>query len=169
MYTYKDHPLAFLCARSSPNTLRYRAENWRKKKFEADGMDVAGLLDRTADHIVAFRSSLHEIMGMIEHETPLHKVKSALAAIEIDGELANEAMDTAQTMRVRMLDPYGGSVSATLEVACDEIRLVQNAVSSALEVSETTGLVSSIAPFIREALDMEEVPEATHEAPRYMM
>jgi hypothetical protein len=68
-----------------------------------------------------------------------------------------------------MLDPYGGSVCASLEQAWEELSLLGSSVESVLTLTESTGSHAGIESILLEALDMVEVPAATHEAPRAFM
>jgi hypothetical protein len=169
METYRDHPLAFLCGRTSPSTLRYRAENWRAKGHDAMGIDVAGIFDRSASNIESVRQSLADVLAMVRAEAPMGVISSQCGEIEVDVASAGEAIETAQFMRQNMLDPYGGSVCASLEQAWEELSLLESSVESVITLAETTGSHAGIESVLLEALDMVKVPEATHEAPRAYM
>lgn len=169
METYRDHPLAFLCGRTSPSSLRRRAEDWRAKRHDAMGIDVAGIFDRSASNIDFVRQSLADVLELVRSEAPMNVISSECGKIEVDFVAAGEAIETAQFMRQNMLDPYGGSVCASLEQAWEELSLLGSSVESVLTLTETTGSHAGIESVLLEALDMVEVPAATHEAPRAFM
>jgi hypothetical protein len=169
MQTYRDHPLAFLCCRTSPSSLRWRAENWRAKGHDAMGIDVAGIFDRSALNIESVRQSLASVLELVRAEAPMTVIFNECGKIEVDSISAGEAIETAQFMRQNMLDPYGGSVCASLEQAWEELSLLGSSVESVLTLTESTESHAGIESILLEALDMVEVPAATHEAPRAFM
>lgn len=169
MQTYRDHPLAFLCGRTSPTSLRRRAEDWRKKGHDAMGSDVAGIFDRAATNIENVRQSLVEVLELVWAGASLGLVARECGKIEVDSVSAGDAIQTAQFMRQNMLDPYGGSVCASLEQAWEELSLLGSSIESVITLAETTGSRDGIEAVLIDALDMAEVPAATHEAPRAFM
>jgi hypothetical protein len=169
METYRDHPLAFLCGRTSPSSLRRRAEDWRNKRHDAMGIDVAGIFDRAASSIDDVRQALAAVLALVRAEAPMAVISSECGRIEVDLAAAGEAIETAQFMRQNMLDPYGGSVCASLEQAWEELSLVGSSVESVITLAETTGSHAGIEGVLLEALDLGRVAAATHEAPRAFM
>lgn len=169
METYRDHPLAFLCGRASPPSLRVRAEDWRKKNYDAMGIDVAGIFDRAASNIDAVRRTLAGVLELVRSEADIAVIAGACERIQVDFVTAAEAIEAAQFMRSRMLDPYGGSVCASLEIAWEELLHVGTCVESAITLAETTGSHSAIEAVVLDALDMVETPSVTHEAPQAFM
>jgi hypothetical protein len=169
METYRDHPLAFLCGRTSPRSLQARADDWRKKKFEARGIDVAGIFDRAASNLAAVRVLLGDALTLVLSEADIDGIANFVGRVEVDFAVAAEAIETAQYMRQHMLDPYGGSVCASLEMAWEELRHVGGCIESAIVLAETTGSHSGMEKVLLDALDMVEKPVVTHEAPRSVM
>lgn len=169
METYRDHPLAFLCGRTSPRSLQARATDWRKKNHDAMGIDVAGILERAASNITVVRASLSEVLDMAQSSAGMEMISESTRLIEVDFAVAAEALDTAQFMRDRMLDPYGGSVCATLEMAYEELTLIGHSIESIITLAEDSGSYSGIEAVVLDALDMLHLPVATHEAPRGLM
>lgn len=169
METYKDHPLAFLCGRTSPRTLQARATDWRTKNHSAMGIDVAGILDRAASNITVVRSNLAEILGMARSAADMGDISLCARQIEVDFAVAAEALETAQFMRQRMLDPYGGSVCATLEMAYEELVLIGHSIESIISLADDVRSHDGIEAVALDAMDMADMPIATHEAPRGLM
>ncbi|NTF17658.1 hypothetical protein G6L37_04545 [Agrobacterium rubi] len=169
METFRDHPLSFLCSRPSPRGLRRRASDWREKKYDALGMDVPGIFDRAASNIEDIRSLLGEALAMTRSAAPLADLGKALRLIEVDSDVADMALETAQIMRERQLDPYGGSVCASLEMAHEELTLVGHLLERVIAMSDADRPYGDVEAVILEAGDMLVVPTATHEAPRGVM
>lgn len=169
METYRDHPLAFLCGRTSPSSLRRRAEDWRNKRHDAMGIDVADIFDRSASNIDDVRQALATVLARVRAGEPMAVISGECDLIEVDFSVAGEAIETAQFMRQNMLDPYGGSVCASLEQAWEEISLIGSSLKSVVTLAETTGSHAGIESVLLEALDLIKVPAATHEAPRAFM
>jgi hypothetical protein len=169
METYRDHPLAFLCGRASVTTMRFRAEDWRKRKHDAQGIDVAGIFERVASNMDDVKSAFGTVLEMVRAEVDIDDVVEACENIRVDFATAEEAIEAAQFMRTRNLDPYGGSVCATLEMAWEELRLYGECIESAISLAETTRSHDAVEAIVLEALDLVEEPQATHEAPRALM
>lgn len=169
METYHDHPLAFLCGRPSTSSLRHRAENWRTKKHDAKGIDVAAIFDRTANNIDEVQGALSGVLDMVRSEADLASISRSCGMIKVDLYAAGQAFEVAQFMRERMLDPYGGSVCASLEMAWEELRRLRDCVETVETLAETVGTHASIEAVLVDALDLGEQPVATHEAPRAFM
>ena len=169
METYRDHPLAFLCGRTSPQSLQARATDWRRKNHDAMGIDVAGIFERAASNITRVRASLSELLEMARSDADADIISESTRRIEVDFAVAAEALDTAQFMRERMLDPYGGSVCASLEMAYEEITLIGHPIESIISLADDARMLGGIEAVILDAMDMAEMPAATHEAPRGLM
>ena len=169
METYRDHPLAFLCGRTSPRTLEARASDWRRKSHDAMGIDVAGIFDRAAGNIRMMRASLSDLLDMTRAGADIDAIADAGRRMEVDFAVAAEALETAQFMRDRMLDPYGGSVCASLEMAYEELCLIGQSVESIIVLADGSESYDGIEAVILDAMDMAEKPAVTHEAPRGLM
>ena len=168
MQTYRDHPLAFLCARPSVEGLRFRAADWRAKGHQADGMDVAGMFDHLVSTIERAR---RQIEGLLDRSGAYGQEGLAVSVgrIAIDGGLAEDAMGMARSLRTGMLDPYGGSVAASLEMAHEEILLLGDRLREMLDIANNGGSLEDIEALVLDALDRLPETAATHDAPRSRM
>lgn len=172
MENYRDHPLAFLLGRSSETTLRYRAEDWRRKGFQADGLDVAGLLDRCANTLMLARRRFETVLDLVREEAPLDLIVETCSRVEIDHELINLAWVAGQELRENGTDPYGGSVAATLEMASDEFVHLASCIDSVQALADSTGAYGAVEAVVLDALDLVDASPQhapTHEAPRMLM
>lgn len=123
MTTYKDHALAFLASRVSPEGLRGRADTWRRKSLSVQGYDVPAALDRAAGHIEAMTDALANLAGLIEGGQDASSVRSAIQDLPIPGVSAiDDIWSIGQALREGGLDPHGGSTASHLEMAADELR-----------------------------------------------
>jgi len=123
MTTYKDHALAFLSSRVSPEGLRGRADTWRQKSLAVDGLDVPAVLDRAAGHIEAMTDALAKVAELIEGMEDASSVGSAIQSLPIpDASIVDDIWAVGQALREDNRDPHGGSTASHLEMAADELR-----------------------------------------------
>lgn len=172
MTDYRDHPYAFMIARPSVDSLRHRAADWRKKGFDAEGRDIAGLFDRCGNVLEIARIRFANLLDLIERQESLEMIAESCSYIHIDHTLINQAWDAGQFLRESGMDPYGGSIASSLEVISDEFVHLANCIESIISLAETTGSYDAIEPFVRDALDLKTIGDehmATHEAPRMLM
>jgi hypothetical protein len=172
MENYRDHPNAFLQSRPSVEGIRHRASDWRKKGFEADGVDVAGLLDRCGTVLMLARQRFEMVLDLIRSEEPLDVIVEFCSHVAIDHELINLAWVAGQSLRENGSDPYGGSVASTLEMASDEFVHLAYCVESVIQLVQTTESYDAIEAVVLDALDYPvnaDRATPTHEAPRMLM
>lgn len=170
MNTYRDHPLAFLCGRQSIEGLVRRAEDWRVKGHKAADIDVAVLFDRAASVIMSSRLSFESLRLQISRQDPVDVIADTCRRIPLDFDIAQEANFVGQRLRKEGLDPYGGSVAASLEMAADEIMHLGSCIENVIALSETVGSYDALEAIVLDALDISETdPVPTHEAPRTLM
>lgn len=170
MQTYRDHPLAFLCGRQSVEGLQYRAADWRKSGHQADGVDVASVFDRMAANMTVARMSFVNLRNLIAGQEHVDVIAASAGMIDVDYDLAMEAVDVAQHLRINGFDPYGGSVAATLEMGSEELMHLGACVENVIALADSVGSYDALESIVLDALDIKTgMLEATHEAPRSLM
>jgi hypothetical protein len=172
MTDYRDHPYAFMIARPSVDSMRHRAEDWRKKGFKAEDRDIAGMFDRCGNVLELARMRFANLLDLIDEEAPLDVIAESCSYIEIDHALINQSWEAGQFLRDNGFDPYGGSVASSLEVVSDEFVHLAACVDSIMALADSTGSYDAIETVVRDALELpapgsEHV--VTHEAPRMLM